>query len=319
MKLIIQIPCFNEECTLPFTVQDLPIRVEGINEIEYLVIDDGSRDRTIETASELGVHHVVSFPNNRGLAKSFMAGIDASLRLGADIIVNTDGDNQYVGQDIEKLVKPILEGRADIVVGDRQVDSIEHFSRFKKKLQKTGSWVVRLASGTEVTDATSGFRAYSREAALRLNTLSDFSYTLETIIDAGRRKAAIENVKVGTNEKLRDSRLYKGIWHYLEKSATTIIRTYTMFKPLRVFLPLGVIVFLLGFLIGLRYIYFVSLGLGSGHVQSLILSSILLTSGVHLTVFGLLADAIAANRRIIDEMLYRLKRQEYDRTSDGSG
>jgi len=314
MKLIIQIPCFNEECTLPLTVQDLPIKVEGIDDIEYLVIDDGSRDLTIETARELGVHHVVNFPNNRGLAKSFMAGIDASLRLGADIIVNTDGDNQYRGQEIEKLVRPILEERADIVVGDRQVDSIKHFSLFKKKLQKTGSWVVRLASGTEVTDATSGFRAYSREAALRLNTLSEFSYTLETIIDAGRRKAAIENVKVGTNEKLRDSRLYKGIWHYLEKSATTIIRTYTMFKPLRVFLPLGVIVFLLGFLIGLRYIYFFSLGQGTGHVQSLILSSILLTSGVHLVVFGLLADAISANRKIIDEILYRLKRQEYEKS-----
>jgi glycosyltransferase involved in cell wall biosynthesis len=316
MKLIIQIPCYNEECTLPLTIEDLPREIKGIDVIEYLIIDDGSSDRTVETAREFGVHHVVSFPNNRGLAKSFMAGIDASLRLRADIIVNTDGDNQYMGQDIEKLVKPILERRADIVVGDRQVDSIKHFSPLKKKLQKTGSWVVRLASGTEVTDATSGFRAYSREAALRLNALSDFSYTLETIIDAGRRKVAIENVKVGTNEKFRDSRLYKGIWHYLEKSTTTIIRTYTMFKPLRVFLPLGVIVFLLGFFIGLRYVYFYSQGLGAGYVQSLILSSILLTSGVHLTVFGLLADAIATNRKIIDDILYRLKKQEYKKKYD---
>ena len=319
MKLIIQIPCYNEECTLPSTVKDLPVKIDGIDEIEYLIINDGSRDRTIETAHESGVHHVVSFPNNRGLAKSFMAGIDACLRLGADIIVNTDGDNQYKGQDIEKLVQPILEGKAEIVVGDRQIDNIEHFSFIKKKLQKTGSWVVRLTSGTEVVDSTSGFRAYTRDAALRLNTLSDFSYTLETIIDAGRRKAAIVNIKIGTNEKLRDSRLHKGTWNYLEKSTTTIIRTYTMFKPLRVFLPLGIILFLMGFLIGLRYIYLFSIGLGLGNVQSLILSSILLTSGVQLIMFGLLADAISANRKIVDELLYRLKRQEYDRSSEKAG
>jgi glycosyltransferase involved in cell wall biosynthesis len=316
MKLIIQIPCYNEECTLPLTVKDLPVKIDGIAEIEYLIINDGSSDRTTEIARESGVHHIVSFPNNRGLAKSFMAGIDACLRLGADIIVNTDGDNQYKGQDIEKLVQPILEGKAEIVVGDRQVENIEHFSYFKKKLQKTGSWVVRLTSGTKVADATSGFRAYSREAALRLNALSDFSYTLETIIDAGRRKTAIHNVKVDTNEKLRDSRLYKGAWNYLEKSATTIIRTYSMFKPLRVFLPLGVIIFSIGFIIGLRYIYFFSIGQGAGNVQSLILSSVLLTSGVQLVVFGLLADAIAANRKIIDELLYRAKRRDYDNESN---
>jgi glycosyltransferase involved in cell wall biosynthesis len=316
VKLIIQIPCFNEEYTLPLTVKDLPLKIEGIDEIEYLVIDDGSSDQTLEKACESSVHHVVKFLNNKGLAKSFMAGIDVSLRLGADIIVNTDGDNQYRGQDIEKLVRPILDGHAEIVVGDRQVDNIAHFGFVKKKLQKIGSWVVRLASGTKVADVTSGFRAYSREAALRLNALSDFSYTLETIIDAGRRKVAIENVKVGTNEKLRDSRLHKGIWHYLEKSATTIIRTYTMFKPLRVFLPLGVFVFLMGFLIGLRYVYLFSIGLGAGNVQSLILSSILLTSGVQLIMFGLLADAISANRKIVDELLYRLKRQEYDQANN---
>ena len=313
MKLIIQIPCFNEESTLPETIKDLPAQIAGIDEIEYLIIDDGSTDRTSELARNSGVLHVVSFPKNKGLSKAFMAGIDACLRLDADIIVNTDGDNQYRGQDIEKLVMPILEGRAEIVVGDRQVDSIKHFSLFKKKLQKTGSWVVRLASGTDVIDTTSGFRAYSRDAALRLNTLSDFSYTLDTIIDAGRKKMAIENVKIGTNKKLRESRLYKSIWNYFERSATTIIRTYTMFKPLRVFLPLGILVFSAGLIIGIRYLYFYSLGFGAGHVQSLILSSILLTSGVHLVVFGLLADAISANRKIIDEILYRQKRQEYDK------
>jgi len=311
MKLIIQIPCYNEECTLPSTVKALPVNIDGIDEIEYLIINDGSSDRTTEIARESGVHHMVSFPNNRGLAKSFMAGIDACLRLGADIIVNTDGDNQYRGQDIEKLVQPILDGKAEIVVGDRQIDKIEHFSFIKKKLQKTGSWVVRLTSGTEVVDSTSGFRAYTRDAALRLNALSDFSYTLETIIDAGRRNAAIVNVKIGTNEKLRESRLYKGIWNYLEKSTTTIIRTYTMFKPLRVFLSLGVIFFSIGLIIGLRYIYFFAIGQGAGNVQSLILSSVLLTSGIQLVVFGLLADAIAANRKINDEILYRLKKQEY--------
>ncbi|WP_040657302.1 glycosyltransferase family 2 protein [Orenia marismortui] len=316
MKLIIQIPCYNEEKTLPVTFQDLPKKIDGIDEIEYLIINDGSHDKTVEVAKELGIDHIVSFPNNRGLAKGFMAGIDACLRLGADIIVNTDGDNQYQGQDIEKLVQPILSGKSEIVVGDRQTDSIEHFSFLKKKLQKLGSWVVRLASNSNVTDTTSGFRAYSRDAAMNLNVLSKYTYTLETIIQAGRKKTAIKNVKIGTNEKLRESRLFKSMWGYIKRSATTIIRTYSMFRPLKVFLILGSLAFGSGSLLGIRYLYFLFNGQGDGHIQSLILASILITAGFQLGVFGLLADAIAANRKINDELLYRLKRMEYDKINN---
>lgn len=316
LKLIIQIPCYNEEKTLPVTFQDLPKKIDGIDEIEYLIINDGSHDKTVEVAKELGIDHIVSFPNNRGLAKGFMAGIDACLRLGADIIVNTDGDNQYQGQDIEKLVQPILSGKSEIVVGDRQTDSIEHFSFLKKKLQKLGSWVVRLASNSNVTDTTSGFRAYSRDAAMNLNVLSKYTYTLETIIQAGRKKTAIKNVKIGTNEKLRESRLFKSMWGYIKRSATTIIRTYSMFRPLKVFLILGSLAFGSGSLLGIRYLYFLFNGQGDGHIQSLILASILITAGFQLGVFGLLADAIAANRKINDELLYRLKRMEYDKINN---
>ncbi|MDI3534968.1 MAG: hypothetical protein PWQ82_1333 [Thermosediminibacterales bacterium] len=319
MKLIIQIPCYDEEKTLPLTIRDLPKQINGIDEIEYLIINDGSGDRTVEVARELGVHHIVSFPNNRGLAKAFMAGIDACLKLGADIIVNTDGDNQYNGQDIEKLVRPILEGKAEVVVGDRQTDTIEHFSPLKKKLQKLGSWVVRLASRTDVIDTTSGFRAYSRDAAMRLNVISDYSYTLETIIEAGRKKTAIANVPVRTNEKLRESRLFKSMWGYIKKSASTIIRTYSMYRPLKVFLSLGIIFFSIGFLIGIRYLYFFFNGQGQGHIQSLILSSILITTGFQLGVFGLLADAISAIRKINDELLYRVKKLEYGDVKDKNG
>lgn len=313
MKLIIQIPCYNEEKTLPHTIRDLPKEIPGVDEIEYLVIDDGSTDRTVEVAKELGVHHIVRQPRNRGLAMTFMTGIDACLRLGADIIVNTDGDNQYKGQDIPKLIQPILEGKAEVVVGDRQTDTIEHFSPLKKKLQKLGSWVVRKASRTNVIDTTSGFRAYSRDAAMRLNVVSEYSYTLETIIEAGSRKVAIENVQIGTNEKLRESRLFKSMWGYIRKSGTTIIRIYSMYRPLRVFLTMGLILFLAGFLIGVRFLHFYFNGQGSGHIQSLILASILIITGFQLGVFGLLADAIAAIRKINDELLYRVKKLEYDR------
>lgn len=313
MKLIIQIPCYNEEKTLPITYNDLPKSIEGIDEIEYLIINDGSHDKTVEIARNLGIHHIVSFPNNRGLAKGFMAGIDACLRLGADIIVNTDGDNQYKGQDIKKLVEPILKGRAEMVIGDRQTDTIEHFSPLKKKLQKFGSSVVRLASKTNVVDTTSGFRAYSREAAMKLNVISEYTYTLETIISTGRNKLAIESVAIGTNGKLRDSRLFKSTWSYIKRSMTTIIRTYSMYRPMKVFLSLASIFILLGSIIGIRYLYFYFSGQGAGHIQSLILTSILIVTGFQLGIFGLLADAIAANRKINDEMLYRIKRLEYDK------
>lgn len=312
MKLIIQIPCYNEEKTLPITFNDLPQKIDGIDEIEYLIINDGSTDSTVETARKLGIHHIVSFPNNRGLAKGFMAGIDACIRLGADIIVNTDGDNQYCGHDIEKLIKPIIDGKAEIVIGDRQTDTIKHFSPAKKKFQKLGSWVVRLASDSNVIDTTSGFRAYSRDAAMKLNVLSDYTYTLETIIEAGRKKIAIENVQIRTNEKLRESRLFKSMWKYMKRSSSTIIRTYSMYRPLKVFLSIGIIVFLIGLLIGFRYLYFFFNGLGEGHVQSLILTCILITTGFQLGVFGLLADAISAIRKVDDEILYRVKKLQYD-------
>lgn len=313
MKLIIQIPCYNEEKTLPTTFNDLPKKINGVDKIEYLIIDDGSKDKTIEVAQKLGIHHIVRFPNNRGLAKGFMAGIDACLKLGADIIVNTDGDNQYSGHDIEKLIKPIIEGNAEIVVGDRQIDTIAHFSPLKKKLQKLGSWVVRKASNSNVSDTTSGFRAYSRDAAMRLNVISDYTYTLETIIEAGRNKLAIKNVKIGTNEKLRESRLFKSISGYIKRSTSTIIRTYSMYRPLKFFMTISSIVFMIGLILGVRYLAFFLKGQGNGHVQSLILTAILITASLQLFIFGMLADAISANRKINDEILYRLKRVEYDK------
>lgn len=312
MKLIIQIPCYNEEETLPITFSQLPKHIDGIDEIEYLIINDGSKDRTVEVAKQLGVHHIVDMMNNRGLAKGFMAGIHACLSLGADIIVNTDGDNQYSGYDIEKLVQPILRGKAEIVIGDRETDSIEHFSPLKKKLQKLGSSVVRKASNTNVTDTTSGFRAYSRDAAMKLNVVSEYTYTLETIIDAGHKKLAIANVPIATNEKLRDSRLFKSMWGYIKKSAITITRTYTMMKPLKVFLTIGMLCLVLGIGIGARFVYFWLGGNGDGHIQSLILSTITIGVGVQSIFFAFIADAIAANRKINDEILYRVKKIEYE-------
>lgn len=312
MKLIIQIPCYNEEETLPITFSQLPRRIEGVDEIEYLIINDGSQDKTVEVAKSLGIHHIVNFPNNRGLAKAFMAGIDASLRLGADIIVNTDADNQYCGFDIEKLVRPILDGNAQMVIGDRDTDSIEHFSNMKKKLQKVGSGVVRFLSHTDVIDTTSGFRAYSRDAAMHLNVISEYTYTLETIFNAGHNKLSIENIKIETNDKLRESRLFKSMWGYIKKSGTTIIRTYSMLRPLKLFLFIGLICIFLGAGIGVRYLWFMLNGDGAGHIQSLILSTIFILIGVQASFFGLIADAIAANRKINTEILYRLKKIEYD-------
>lgn len=235
MKLIIQIPCYNEEGTLGLTYHDLPKHIDGIDEIEYLIINDGSTDRTLEVAQSLGIHHVVNFKQNKGLAKGFMAGLDACLRLGADIIVNTDADNQYCGEDIEKLVRPILEGKADIVIGERPIDQTKSFSWKKKKFQHLGSWVVRVASGTDIPDAPSGFRAYSREAALRINVINEYTYTLETIIQAGNDKIAMTSVPIHTNGETRPSRLFSSMWRYMKRSATVIIRSFLMYKPLRFF------------------------------------------------------------------------------------
>ena len=312
MKLIIQIPCYNEESTLPGTYRDLPKQIGGIDEIETLVIDDGSTDRTVEAARNLGVDHIVKFPNNRGLAHAFKAGLDACLRLGADIIVNTDGDNQYDAADIPALVAPILEGQAEIVIGDRQIDTIKHFSNTKKRFQKIGSGIVRKASQTIIEDTTSGFRAYSRDAAMKINVISDYTYTLETIIDAGLKKMSIKDVKIHTNEKLRESRLFTNMFGYVRKSAGTIVRTYVSKSPLKAFLPIAFIIFLAGLAIAIRYLYFYSIGEGGGHVQSLLLAAILFISAFLMAMFALLADTLSASRKVSDEILYRIKKMEYD-------
>jgi glycosyltransferase involved in cell wall biosynthesis len=313
MKLIIQIPCFNEEETLPITFADLPKQIDGIDEIEYLIIDDGSKDRTVKVAKEIGINHIVNQKQNFGLAKGFMSGIDACLRLGADIIVNTDGDNQYSGFDIPKLIQPILEKRADFVVGDRETDKIAHFSSIKKKLQKLGSSVVRRAAGSTVADTTSGFRAYSRDAAMKLNVISDYSYTLETVILAGRQKIAVENVPIGTNDKLRESRLFKSMGSYIKKSGATIVRTYAQVKPLKIFGTMSVIMMFVGLAVLIRYLFYYFIGDGNGHIQSLLLGVMLMLIGLQVGVFGLLADAVAANRKMNEELLYRIKKIEYDK------
>jgi len=310
MKLIVQIPCFNEEETLPITVKDIPRNIKGIDKVEVLVIDDGSTDRTSEVAKELGVEHIVRFNRNKGLAKAFSAGLDACLKLGADIIVNTDADNQYKGEDIPKLIKPILEGKADIVVGDRQIDTIKDFSFMKKKLQKIGSLVVRHVSGTDIPDATSGFRAFSREAALNVNVLSPFTYTLETIIEAGNKGMVIIGVPIRTNPKCRESRLYKNIGQYIVRSIITMIRIYTMYQPLKTFFYVGGLVFFAGFLLGLRFLYFYLIGNGAGHIQSLILAAVLLIAGFMIIMIGLVADIVSFNRKMVEDVLYRIKKME---------
>jgi len=310
VKLIIQIPCLNEELSLPITLEDLPKQIEGIDSIETLIIDDGSTDKTVEVAKKLGVHHVLQFTNNKGLAKAFISGINQSLKLGADIIVNTDADNQYFGGDIVKLIQPILKKDADIVVGDRQVETIRHFSPIKIFLQKFGSWVVRQLSGTEVPDATSGFRAYSRDAALQLNVVSDFTYTIETIISAGKKNLAIAHIPVKTNTKLRESRLFPSIRVYLQRSLVTMLKVYSMYRPLRLFTLAGGATFLLGFAIGCRYLFFFFMGQTEGHIQSLILSAILLIVGFQIIMMGIAAELISVNRQLLEDIQLRIKKKE---------
>ncbi len=311
MKLIIQIPCLNEEETLPLTLGDLPKQIPGIDVIETLVIDDGSSDRTVEVARKLGVNHILSLGRHRGLAKAFKAGLDAALRLGADIIVNTDADNQYWGEDIRKLVQPILEGSAQMVVGERPIDKIEDFSPLKKKLQRLGSWVVRQMSKTDIPDTTSGFRAYSREVALKINVFSEFTYTLETILQAGNRGINLSHVAVRTNQKLRESRLFCSTPTYIRKSLVTLARSYTMYQPLRVFSYLGAIVMGLGALLSLRFFYSFIVDPGvSRHIQSLIVAAVLFIIGFQIMVIGLLADIISANRLLLEDILFRVKKME---------
>ncbi len=312
MKLIIQIPCYNEAETLTIALDALPKQLEGIDEIEYLIINDGSTDNTVEVARNWGVHHVVSFNQNRGLAKGFMAGLDACLRNGADIIVNTDADNQYCADDIGKLIAPILEGKADIVVGERPIDQTEHFSWMKKKLQHFGSWVVRRASNTHIPDAPSGFRAYSREAALQMNVVNEYTYTLEQIVQAGRTKIAITSVPVRTNEYLRPSRLFNSMFNYVKKSMLTIVRAYLMYKPLQFFTIMGTFPFIAGIALGIRFLIIrLVLHTGSGNVQSLILASMLIMIGVMVWVLGLLADVMAANRKILQEIQQKVRELDY--------
>ena len=310
MKLIIQIPCYNEEGTLPITVADLPRHIEGIDIIEYLIINDGSKDRTVEVAREIGVHHIVSFKANRGLAAGFTAGLDTCLKLGADVIVNTDADNQYCGADIEKLIVPILKGLADIVIGERPIDETEHFSPLKKRMQKVGSLVVRMASGTDIPDAPSGFRAYSREAALRLNVINTYTYTLETIIQAGHNRIPILSVSIRTNPETRESRLFKSMSSYIRRSMTVILRAFMMYKPLKFFSFLGGAVSVIGLVFIIRWLVFVVQGHGSGNIQSLVFAAMLIMVGVQLIIAGLLADIIAANRKILEDIQYRVRKTD---------
>lgn len=311
MKLIIQIPCYNEEETLQTALNDLPKHMDGIDIIEYLIINDGSTDHTVDAAKSWGVHYIVNFAKNKGLAKGFMAGMDACLKNGADIIVNTDADNQYCGADIEKLVRPILEGKSDIMIGERPIDQTAHFSPLKKKLQHFGSWVVRIASNTDVPDAPSGFRAYSREAAMRLNVTNEYTYTLETIVQAGREKIAMDSVPVHTNAQLRPSRLFHSMFGYVKKSMLTIVRAFIMYKPLKFFTVLGSVPFLLGMGTGMRFLVYMYLGQADGHVQSLILASTLLMIGFMTYMIGLQADIIAANRKIIEDVQYHIRQIHY--------
>ena len=307
MKLIIQIPCYNEATTLPHTVAALPRSLPGIDQIELLVIDDGSQDGTAQIAQQIGVQHVVRLPRNVGLARAFAAGLEGSVLHGADIIVNTDADNQYCGDDIVLLLEPILAGRADLVVGDRGVGAHPDFTPTKRRLQRLGSWIISQAAGAEMPDATSGFRALTREAALRTLVLSDYSYTLETLIQAGARRTAVEFVPIRTNPPTRPSRLMSNLMHYLTNSGVTIVRAYTLYRPLRVFLTVGIISVLLGTALGARFLLYYFMGEGSGHIQSLILTAVLLIVGFQVMLIGLVADLIGFNRKIIEEVLYRVR------------
>jgi glycosyltransferase involved in cell wall biosynthesis len=311
MKLIIQIPCFNEETTLPGTLADLPREIEGIDTVEWLVIDDGSTDRTVEVAREHGVHHIVRLTNNRGLAAAFQAGLDASLKLGADVVVNTDADNQYYGGDIPKLVGPILAGHADMVIGDRNTDQIEHFSPLKKRLQRLGSAVVRRASGTDVPDTTSGFRASNREAGLQMQVVSKFTYTLESIIQAGKMLVAVDHVPIRTNEQTRESRLFPSMWAYVRRNTVAIFRVYTLYEPLRVFLFAALVTALVGGVIWGRFLYFFFFTDDpGGHIQSLILGSTLFIVAVQFVALGVIGDILAGTRVLQQRALERVRRME---------
>ena len=311
MKLIIQIPCYNEAETLEIALNALPKHIDGVDVIEYLIINDGSKDNTVEVARNWGVNYIVNFRNNKGLARGFMAGLDACLRNGADIIVNTDADNQYCGDDIEKLIQPILRGEAGMVVGERPIDQTEHFSPLKKKLQHLGSWVVRKASKTDIPDAPSGFRAYSRHTAMRMNVINEYTYTLETIVQAGRQKMAVTSVPIRTNGELRPSRLFNSMFGYVKKSVLTIGRALMMYKPLYCFAWLAGIFGVAGVAIGIRFLVYFFNGAGAGHIQSLILAAMFIIIAAMCGVIGLLGDVISANRKLLEEIQFELRRMDY--------
>lgn len=315
MKLIVQIPCFNEEKTLPLVIRSIPKKINGVDKIETLIIDDGSTDKTIAVAKKLGVNYIVKHKKNKGLAQSFADGFHSALKHGADIIVNTDGDNQYPQKDIQRLIQPILDKKYDIVVADRQTDKIKHFSPLKKLFQRIGSKMVQVASGTKIPDAPSGFRAYSKEAAMKLNIVTSFSYVTETIIQAGKKRIPITTIKIKTNAKTRESRLFKSIFEHIQKSTISILRIYMMYEPMRIFLFTGVIIFAIG---SIPYVYFLSLFIlqgvrMSGHIQSLIFGGVIMILGVIVMVVGIVADLIAINRKLLEDQLYILKRREYSK------
>jgi glycosyltransferase involved in cell wall biosynthesis len=306
MKLIIQMPCYNEADTLGIALTALPRKVEGFSKVEWLIINDGSSDNTVKIAKEFGVDYIVDFKNNQGLAKGFMAGVAECLRQGADVIVNTDADNQYEADDIPKLVKPILEHKAEYVIGARPISQTDHFSPAKKILQKLGSWVVRRASGTDIPDAPSGFRAISKECAMQLNVYNNYTYTLETIIQAGQKNIAITSVPIRTNEDLRPSRLFSSIPSYIKKSVVTIVRIFVVYKPFRFFMTIAAVLFGLGFLLGLRFLYFYITAEGGGHQQSVVLSGVLMGMGFQTGLIAFVTDLLAVNRKLMEEVRYAI-------------
>ena len=310
MKLIVQIPAYNEEATIAQALRDVPKKIDGITSIETLVIDDGSMDKTAEAARKAGATHILQLKTHRGLSSAFVAGIDAALRLGADVIVNTDADNQYVAADIARLVAPIVKGSAEVVIGDREVATSPHMSPLKRTLQRLGSWAVGKASGLNVADVTSGFRAFSREAAMQINVFNPFTYTLETVIQAGNRNLGVQSVVVRTNAPTRPSRLYRGIGTYLRKSIATILRVYALYRPLKTFFAIGALLMLAGVALGVRFLWYFAQGDRGGHVQSLILAAVFLITGFHTWLIAMLADLIAVNRRLTEDVLIRVKRLE---------